>query len=97
MNLKEMQQQRMELNNIMMSEDAFYKEFSKLDDKVYAEGTISKKHKELMGLAISVATRCNECIAYHINGSIASGAVKSEILEALKIGAIAGGSITYPI
>jgi len=96
MDFEKMAQNRKMLNALMAQEDNFYKEFSELDDQVYAKGAISKKHKELMGLAISVATRCDECIAYHISGCIESEAGKSEILEALRIGSIAGGSITYP-
>ena len=49
-----------------------------------------------MGLAISVVTRCNECILYHLEGSIKAKATLGEITEAIKIGVIGGGSITYP-
>ncbi|MGO0916183.1 carboxymuconolactone decarboxylase family protein, partial [Clostridioides difficile] len=42
------------------------------------EGAISKKNKELMGLAISILSRCDECICYHIEGCINSGASKDE-------------------
>lgn len=49
-----------------------------------------------MGLAISVTTRCNECILYHLDGSLKQGASRSELLEAIKIGVMAEGSISYP-
>lgn len=83
-------------NKLMVESDAFFKEFGALDDKVYAGGAIDKKHKELMGLAISVVSRCNECILYHLTGCKNGGASKDEIIEAIKIGVIGGGSITYP-
>ncbi|ENY8528855.1 carboxymuconolactone decarboxylase family protein [Clostridioides difficile] len=35
-------------------------------------------------------------MCYHIEGCINSGASKDEIIEAIKIGVIGGGSITYP-
>lgn len=93
----EMQQnQRINLNRLMASQDHFFDNFSNLDETVYSEGAISKKHKELMGLAISVATRCNECISYHIGGCRDNHADRQEILEAINIGVIAGGTITYP-
>lgn len=72
-----------------------FRVFGSLDDKTYSEGAISK-NKELMGLAISILSRCDECICYHIEGCINSGASKDEIIEAIKIGVIGGGSITYP-
>lgn len=96
MQSEEMIQFRNEFNFIMNESDTFFKNFGKLDDEVYSDGAIPKKNKELMGLAISVVTRCNECILYHLGGCVNAGANKNEILEAVKIGVIGGGSITYP-
>ena len=87
---------RQKYNKLMTDTDSFFAEFGALDDKTYSSGAIDKKHKELMGLAISVVTRCNECILYHIAGCRKAGATKTEIVEAIKIGVIGGGSITYP-
>ena len=84
------------LNKKMAGTDHFFELFGDLDTKVYADGTIPKKYKELTGLSISILTRCDECILYHLQGCIKSGANKFEIIEAIKIGVIGGGSITYP-
>lgn len=92
----DMAKYRQEYNKIMVEADSFFKEFGALDDKVYSDGAISCKHKELMGLAISIVSRCNECILFHINGCIKAGANKAEIIETIKIGVIGGGSITFP-
>ena len=92
----EMIQSRNKWNAVMNESDAFFQNFGKLDDEVYSDGAIPKKNKELMGLAISVVTRCNECILYHLGGCVTAGANKDEILEAIQIGVIGGGSITYP-
>ncbi|UFJ40238.1 carboxymuconolactone decarboxylase family protein [Brevibacillus humidisoli] len=92
----QMTQYHREWNAVMADNDDFFQQFGALDDKVYEEGAIDKKHKELMGLAISVTTKCNECILYHLKGCLKAGANKSAIIEAIKIGVIAGGSITYP-
>lgn len=83
-------------NSLMNKSDEFYENFGKLDDEVYSDGAIPKKNKELMGLAISLVTRCDECILYHLGGCVKAGANKNEIFEAIKIGVIGGGSITYP-
>ncbi len=83
-------------NQKLVEADSFFKEFGELDDKAYSDGAISKKNKELMGLAISLVTRCNECILYHLDGCIKAEANLEEIIEAIKIGVIGGGSITYP-
>jgi len=96
MNIEKINKERGILNNIMIENDDFFQEFGKLDDVVYSKGSIPKKYKELTGLSISVLTRCEECILFHIQGCVSEKANKSEIIEAIKIGVIGGGSITYP-
>lgn len=88
--------ERNQLNQTMAENDAFFKHFGELDDSVYKEGAIPKKYKELTGLSISVLSRCEECILYHLQGCISANANKQEIIEAIKMGVIGGGSITYP-
>lgn len=63
-----MRARRVLLNERMMEADAFFREFDALDDGVYDVGEIGRKHKELMGLAISVTTRRDECVLYHLYG-----------------------------
>ncbi len=96
MNIEKKNQQRKDLNQKLSDNDVFFRQFGELDDDVYADGAIPKKYKELTGLSISVLTRCEECILYHLQGCLDSGANKKEIMEAIKIGVIGGGSITYP-
>lgn len=96
MNLEEMKEYRKLYNKKLSETDEFFRVFGSIDDKTYSEGAISKKNKELMGLAISILSRCDECICYHIEGCVNSEASKAEIIEAIKIGVIGGGSITYP-
>lgn len=96
MTAEQLKKQRQAYNKKLIEADSFFKEFSALDEKAYSEGAISKKNKELMGLAISVVTRCNECILYHLETSMNAEATLDEIMEAIKIGVIGGGSITYP-
>jgi alkylhydroperoxidase AhpD family core domain len=96
MNIEKSRIERLELNKKLVDSDQFFELFGGLDDRVYADGAIPKKYKELTGLSISILTRCDECILYHLQGCINSGANKIEIIEAIKIGVIGGGSITYP-
>ena len=96
MDIEEINKQRKSLNEELAKNDEFFKVFGQLDDKVYTEGAIPKKYKELTGLSISVLTRCEECILYHIQECLKVNTNKHELLEAIKIGVIGGGSITYP-
>jgi AhpD family alkylhydroperoxidase len=96
MDIEKFNVERNKLNNLMSTTDSFFEAFGRLDDGVYSKGMIPKKYKELTGLAISILSRCEECILYHVQGALNAGASKEEIIEAIKIGVIGGGSITYP-
>jgi AhpD family alkylhydroperoxidase len=96
MQIETLDQTRKKLNQLMSDSDNFFEQFGELDDIVYSDGVIPKKYKELTGLSISVLARCEECILYHIQGCITEKVSKHEMIEAIKIGVVGGGSITYP-
>ena len=96
MEIEKFNKERKELNELMSDKDLFFKQFGELDDKVYSDGAIPKKYKELTGLSISVLSRCEECILYHIQECIAQKANEQELIEAIRIGVVGGGSLTYP-
>lgn len=66
MDIQERNKMRRELNSLMSEKDDFFQTFGILDNHVYSDGIIPKKYKELTGLSISVLTRCEEYILYHI-------------------------------
>ncbi|MFQ5602089.1 MAG: carboxymuconolactone decarboxylase family protein [bacterium] len=73
-----------------------FKKFFALDHKAYIDGALPAKMKELMGLVASMVLRCNDCIFYHLDRSIAEGATTEELHEAMNIALIVGGSIVIP-
>lgn len=70
MDIDNFNKKREELNKKLLEIDSFFGIFGDLDANVYSEGAIPKKYKELTGLSISVLTRCNECILYHLQSCI---------------------------
>ncbi|RPJ41014.1 MAG: carboxymuconolactone decarboxylase family protein [Candidatus Latescibacterota bacterium] len=70
--------------------------FFALDTGAYREGEIPVAMKELMGLVGSMVLRCDDCIFYHIDRSIAEGATRRQVLEAMNIALVIGGSIVIP-
>ena len=48
-------------------------------------------------MAISVAVRCDDCIAFHVKAALANGATQEEVLEALGMAIYmgAGPSVMY--
>jgi AhpD family alkylhydroperoxidase len=72
------------------------KRFFALDTKTYEAGALDPKTKELLGLAVSLALRCDDCVSYHLVQSKDKGAASDEILEALTVALVVGGSIVIP-
>ncbi len=66
--------------------------FSRLHRKAMEDGVLDGKTKELMALAISVAVRCEGCIAYHVHDALKAGATRPEILEAIGVAVLMGGA-----
>lgn len=65
--------------------------FSRLHKKALVEGELSRKVKEMMALAISIAVGCEGCIAYHTHDAIEAGAMRAELLETIGVGLMMGG------
>ena len=59
------------------------KGFSAIAQAALAPGALDVKTKELIALAISVATRCDDCIAFHAKAAVDRGATREEVLETL--------------
>ena len=96
-NLEEFHKRRNEGNALISKENNInLNRFLNLDTSAYTDGVISTKNKELIGLACSTVLRCNDCIAYHIEQSHKAGCTKNEIIEALNIALVIGGSIVIP-
>ena len=88
---------RSEMNEkILNSGFRDFNKFFALDNKAYINGALSAKTKELMGLSASMVLRCNDCIFYHIDRSIAEGATREELYETFNVALIVGGSIVIP-
>jgi len=88
---------RTRLNTIVNSADNYLvKRFYNIDHNTYLEGAVPAKYKELMGLSVSAALRCDDCINYHIIQSYRVGATRAELEESLNVALVVGGSIVVP-
>ena len=81
---------------LMKRSDEFFKSFGKVDDYAFSDGAIPKKYKELTMVAVSIVSKCKECIEYHIKECLRVNSSTPEIIDAIKMGMMAGGSISYP-
>ena len=59
--------------------------FSALARESLKPGALDVKTKELIAVAIAIATRCDGCIGFHAKAAIKAGATREEILETLSM------------
>ncbi|NBV94708.1 MAG: carboxymuconolactone decarboxylase family protein [Methylocystaceae bacterium] len=73
------------------------KAFTAMGASAGASGALDAKTKELIALAIGVAIRCDDCIAFHSKGAVQHGASREEVLETLSMAIYmgAGPSVMY--
>lgn len=81
---------------ILEAENLEIRRFFALDSRVYEEGALPVRTKELLGLVASLVLRCDDCITYHIVRCAEEGVTDAELLEACSVGLIVGGSIVIP-
>ncbi|WP_428235207.1 carboxymuconolactone decarboxylase family protein [Gracilimonas sp.] len=90
-------EKRAEQNEKVMDLDHLgIKRFFNMDTNTYRDGALSTQTKELLGLVASSVLRCNDCIDYHLEQCAKAGSTKAEIVDALNVALIVGGSIVIP-
>lgn len=65
--------------------------FSALAMNAAKDGVLSKKTKEMIALAIGIATRCDGCIGFHAEALVKLGCTKEEFEEVLGMTVYMGG------
>lgn len=70
------------------------KGFSDLSRAAMKEGSICALNKELIALAIGVASRCDACIGFHVKALIRLGVTREQLMETLAICTYMGGGPT---
>lgn len=72
------------------------KRFFSLDHQAYEAGALDTRTKELLGLVASTVLRCDDCITYHLVRCGEVGWKRIEVIDALNVALVVGGSITIP-
>ena len=88
---------RREANAVVLGQDHLgIKRFFNLDEAAFHDGVLPGKVKELLGLASSLVLRCDDCVDYHMVQCVKAGWSTAEIVDALNVGLVVGGSIVIP-
>ena len=95
--VEEFNSYRSKMNDkIFASDNLVLKRFFNLDSNAYAEGHLSVKTKEIIGLACSMVLRCDDCVRYHLQKCKEEGLTSEEVFEVFAVANIIGGSIVIP-
>lgn len=65
--------------------------FSAMAQSATKENVLDKKTKELIALALGVASRCDGCIGFHTQALVKLGTTRAELLETLGMAIYMGG------
>jgi AhpD family alkylhydroperoxidase len=95
--LDEFQKFRADLNEeILGCGHLGIKRFFALDHQAYEPGALPTKTKELLGLVASMVLRCDDCITYHVVRCGEEGSTRAEVIDAMNVALVVGGSIVIP-
>ena len=83
-------------DNILADNNKIIKRIFNLDTNAFQAGALDVKTKELLGLVASAVLRCDDCIKYHLESSHKNGLKKEEVVEALSIATLVGGTVVIP-
>jgi AhpD family alkylhydroperoxidase len=86
-----------DLRNLRSGAPEVMKAFGAMATSAGAPGALDAKTKELIALAVSVAVRCDDCIAFHAKAAASRGATREEVMETLGMAIYmgAGPSVMY--
>lgn len=89
---------RERMNERILAEDnRVIKRVYSVDSLAYAaDGELPKQTRELLGLVASLVLRCDDCVKYHLVESRQAGNTRKQIVEAMSIGLVVGGTIVVP-
>ena len=95
--VKEFNDYRSKMNEKLLADNnKVIKRIFNVDTNAYMEGALDVKTKELLGLVASTVLRCDDCIKYHLETSFKEGISKEEMMEAMGIATLVGGTIVIP-
>ena len=95
--VKEFNDYRSKMNEKLLADNnKVIKRIFNVDTNAYMEGALDVKTKELLGLVASAVLRCDDCIKYHLETAYKNNVNKEEMMEAMGIATLVGGTIVIP-
>jgi len=84
-------QDRKEAHSFYSDNSPVYRAFIQMEKAAFNDGELSKGHKELIAIGISIIINCESCLEWHIKQALDAGITKEQIIEAIGVGIEMGG------
>ncbi len=84
----ELRQGYRDLNEVIPEQ---MKGFGALHRAAVADGALPAAVKELMAVAIAIASRCDGCITLHMHDALRAGATREQVAETIGVALLMGG------
>lgn len=95
--VQEFNEYRAKMNEVILGKNnKVINRLFNLDTNTYAEGALSVRTKEMLGLVASMVLRCDDCIKYHLGKCFDEGITTEEMYEIFAVANIVGGTIVIP-
>ena len=79
------------MRSLRQSQPDLMTAFAQLAAAGTKEGALEKKTRELVALGISIASRCDDCIGFHVQALVKLGGTRAELEEVLATAVYMGG------
>lgn len=84
--IKKIKSDRQKAHKYYSERSSVYRSFTDMEKKTFTDGSLSKMHKELIAIGISIVSNCESCLEWHIKQAKAAGATERQIIEAIEVG-----------
>ncbi|MCB1759976.1 MAG: carboxymuconolactone decarboxylase family protein [Gammaproteobacteria bacterium] len=68
-----------------------YRPFLEVEQQAFRSGALAKREKELMALAISIVSKCEPCMEWHLDQALQAGASDEQVYETIDVAIEMGG------
>jgi AhpD family alkylhydroperoxidase len=79
--------------NLVRFRSKVYDAAQAVEEATFADGTLSRKTKELIAVGIAIQSNSEPCIQNHVERAAEQGAPFEEVLEAIEVGIEMGGAL----
>jgi len=85
------QQKKRAHAKLLTLQSKVYESFLAMEQAAFSDSELTRKHKELIAIGISVVIDCEPCMEWHIEHAAQAGATMREVLNAVEVGMSMGG------